>query len=657
MAGAIARLFVQLGLNKAEFDAGAKDAKASTYSLGEEMKSATSASDLLTGALQAAGLLGAAYLAKEALQAAMDLAVLGAEAARTEDAFMRVARGSGFAGSEIARAMDEATGRTVDDEALMQTATNGMLMGLKLSTQEWANLAEGARYHARLIGQDTETVFSGIVEAISRGQPRMLAALKFPGARDAINEVAEGMDGAASSMTEAERSAALLDLTMGLLSDEQAKFGTMANDMIASTDRMARAWDDAQEVLGVGLGTVVAPKLEELVHNIREAGQGIALFKAMIAGTITPAQFLTATFDQIGGEIRSLDMLFPDAASEGNRFRGTLAGIGADAVTAAIGVGTLNSQMAAAEEYEWRRQQLSGGSATTPGAADVINAYEAGLDQVPDLIGKAMRDGLKQSEGAWESFESDRTAAWDNLQSAVEAALTPTIVTAGDIAATASGSYVEKWDEAARQLEVLASQGMAGLQDYMTWTDAPVIPPEVLAGGEEALKAWAQATADDVRSLFRPDLINLPAAVQSVEDYLADQAARKQTIALVTEAYLKENPTATAADAKKAATALFGDPTEVGKLAAADLAAGVSSAMQGTSLVTTLTASWQTDLTKNSQKLSDAGGRIWAVLFGGITTAVGQQDPTLMQMLAEALAPSVAQILAKQGWYQSGTNP
>jgi len=60
-----------------------------------------------------------------------------------------------------------------------------------------------------------------------------------------------------------------------------------------------------------------------------------------------------------------------------------------------------------------------------------------------------------QAQGSYQS-EAERLAqqSFDRLRGIVESALSPTAVTAADLAATAAGTYVDKWDEYMRRIRM-----------------------------------------------------------------------------------------------------------------------------------------------------------------------------------------------------------
>ena len=89
-------------------------------------------------------------------------------------------------------------------------------------------------------------------------------------------------------------------------------------------------------------------------------------------------------------------------------------------------------------------------------------------------------------------------------------------------------------------MDAIAARGNEELKKHGDWAEALKIPPEILSGSEEALKAWAADTAAAVRDLTRPDLINGEQFVENYKQGLRDEAAKKLTIDI---AGIGENPT------------------------------------------------------------------------------------------------------------------
>jgi hypothetical protein len=178
----------------------------------------------------------------------------------------------------------------------------------------------------------------------------------------------------------------------------------------------------------------------------------------------------------------------------------------------------------ASDVYEYRRSQISNEQQISD-----LEQIKALNEEIPSIISA----GASKAEQAWDNYYSSQQQQLSDLRSAVTAALQPTQVTQLDMDLSVTGDYVDKWDENARRLDAIAQRGFAELQQHADWASVLKIPPEVLSGSEAQLRDWANKAADAVRSLERPDLINLDAAVAAVEQYMQRQAAQELSIDLV----------------------------------------------------------------------------------------------------------------------------
>ena len=179
-------------------------------------------------------------------------------------------------------------------------------------------------------------------------------------------------------------------------------------------------------------------------------------------------------------------------------------------------------------------------------------------------------EGAKQYHDALENMakqaNKDIKASADETRSGIEAAFKLDLdVTAADMLATKAGTYEDAALESARRLNAIAERGREELAKHADWASALKIPPDILAGSEEGLKAWAAKTSQDVQNLTRPDLINWDAFLSNWDQGLLDEAAKSRTMDQALEMLVKSGrvgPEAKAA-AKKKIEEMFGAGPEI----------------------------------------------------------------------------------------------
>jgi hypothetical protein len=122
---------------------------------------------------------------------------------------------------------------------------------------------------------------------------------------------------------------------------------------------------------------------------------------------------------------------------------------------------------------------------------------------------------------ASEALSAAKQAA-SEMRSLVESVFQPTEVSYQDIAAAKAGTYADKWDEYGRRMKSIAADQKS------VWRD--MVPKEILAQGQDAIKAWADQQQKAFYSGQRPGEINKDAFVQSARDMVASQQAREAMI-------------------------------------------------------------------------------------------------------------------------------
>ncbi|GAB4565366.1 MAG: hypothetical protein Kow0047_15910 [Anaerolineae bacterium] len=165
-----------------------------------------------------------------------------------------------------------------------------------------------------------------------------------------------------------------------------------------------------------------------------------------------------------------------------------------------------------------------------------MRLFQAQFMQRWDEVVQGIRDKYNQMRKAAEQGAKGFFESAGQLSSAIQSALRAGVeVAPEDMLATQAGTYQDKALEAARRLEAIAQRGFAEIEAHPDWVALLKIPPDVLSGSEEQLKAWAARTKQDVMDLARPDLINWDAFIENFRQLQEREAARELTIDIAVE--------------------------------------------------------------------------------------------------------------------------
>lgn len=556
--------------------------------LGAVGQTAGNLSGILNAAMGVAGGLGAWKLGQQAIE----LSKVGAAAERTAAAFERRLGGDATAALEKMRAASQGT---ISDMDLMAAATRAQMLGVADDADTLSGLLEVAARRGRDLGMTTADAFSDIVTGIGRLSPMILDNLGIVMDSEATYRAyAQSVGKSADALTDLEKRQALVNRVLQEATGVHGELDT-AGQWEAMAAAQANLRDETSKLINeLILETGVIEKLTEaarggasMLQNRRalaEAEQEYAanLELAVEAGVLSEQQArrlekaardlavqyvytgqstedLTAAYQEMNAElleghpeieqyITNLTKLREWTAANAQGMYGLATAT--DVVTEAAGnatgaVNELARAMSFSERMEagWE-QYLRDWAVTQLPGWDPYLIRQLSMQELQQLYsdwaGGQARQRDQQRAGDAEAERAAREHARTmeslyreqqaSLRSMAESILTPTAVTGADMfrAQTgALGGYVDKWDESARRLQDIANRGAAS-----PWWQVLEIPEEVLGQGEEAVRIWAQETADAVQRGVRPDLIDWEAFDRAAEEFQRDQAAREQTVAM-----------------------------------------------------------------------------------------------------------------------------
>jgi hypothetical protein len=220
----------------------------------------TSWSDLATGVNQALDILGKI---KNYGEKAWDFAEQGAQLRAARDSFDDYARSVGKNADEIIAKLKKASGGTINESSLIQTASKAMSLGVTMDADKMANMLEIARNKARLFGSTTQQAFEDLVTGIGRASPQILdnLGIRIPAA---FEEMTSGMSGA-------EKVAKLFELTLEEGNKQLRDMGGLASTNADQMSDLSASWSNLKGSGGELVSKVFSPVVAVLDAIIDKA--------------------------------------------------------------------------------------------------------------------------------------------------------------------------------------------------------------------------------------------------------------------------------------------------------------------------------------------------------------------------------------------------
>lgn len=540
-------LLVKLRLEDRQFKTGMKSA---TKQLGGLDKAAGQASRGLSGLTAMAGVAGFAYLGKQAAEATIELAKLGAQSMRLETAFGDLAEAGGGSADAILASIKRATGGTISNMDMMLAANTGMMLGLGANAKAWEDLSEVARHRARAMGITTTQALSDITRGLGRMSPLILDNLGIVMDQEKVyRDYAASIGVAASALDDAQKKHAMMTETIRVGQAQIEAADGIAADAADDFETLEASVDDLQESFGrIAVGPI--SKMAQSLTNLLDAAQGsveglraselatLKSEKAFYKGEMG-AKAYNRRIMELEVELYGLRLAL-DTSKSTDGWVSQWGKVEKQAEDTAAAIQDLEARITASKDAAQK-------------AADEINRLgfinlgrfvqqenlegmvaRAVAEEEAEAILKANEAAADATADAWEDSIRRQQDAWDDLKSTVKSALKGTSVTALDMFQTEQGTYVDKWDEPARRADAIAARGFAELQAHPDWADALKIPPEILGANEGVLKEWAGQFSTEYRNLERTlSQGGIEAAARSVMDSLRRQEMVEMNVGLI----------------------------------------------------------------------------------------------------------------------------
>lgn len=443
---------------------------------------------------------GVALITKEVIGTASELAALGRQSERVGASFTRLW------GDEAPGAMEKlraASHGTIADMDLMLAANKASLLGVGSGIDDLTKLMQVAQERGRAMGLSTTQAFSDIVTGIGRMSPMILDNLGIVMDAEATYAAyASSLGKSADALTDLEKKQALVNRvtaeageTAATSADAhaslaaakanlRAELGLLIDDFITETgvvDTLTKSLITMRENLQAGKLTedyaqALTDSLAEAEaqgwltkEQLRDTRQEVAALTGQMLFGTPNVENLNSSMEKLNTSLAEMAKANMSAETYAARLRNEHLKDSAAAYQAARGykaagdaASTMASQMIAASKVQFSPYgyEIYGSAQGSYEAVQSRVAYLQ-IENERRVIDRQMEAGRveqldKQREAAAKSVDIARDQ-FNEIRGIIEGALSPTAVTAADLAATAAGTYVDKWDEYMRRIRMPGS--------------------------------------------------------------------------------------------------------------------------------------------------------------------------------------------------------
>ena len=614
----------------------------------------------VSGAAKALGGFGVAIGAAQFARFSAEAVGMAASAQQIEGAFRNLTASVGISSNALLGSLERVAGGWATNAQLMQTANLALQGGTAELVQQLPRLFEVARAAAVASGQDVLYVYDTLVRGIIRGSPLLIDnANIFVKIGDAQQRYAESLGKTVEEMSAQEKQVSLLNAVMADADRIITATGVNADSAAANIKTMATATAELKTawgelLLAAGVSNAISSLATAMADLTDEVGR--ANYAALLndlndilseleaAGNNEAAGALARQIDAIRLSGQGLDVVIPrlqelraqvsgldpTKVSALSKSISDLVALAPGIASAAVAVQGLQMSLAGPISPLLQNQSSASGLTVDEWVAGMLESMQATHDAITD-----------DAEEAATTYGRTWQSTFDSIQSMAESVLRSGLqVTALDMAQTAAGTYQDKPLEAARRLADIAARGLES-----PWASFFEIPPDVMAAGSDAIKAWAQQVQGDVENLTRPDLIDWDAFVSGFEQAQQDAAARELTLDIAVGKLAQAGllDAGTKEQQRQQVAKMLG--IETPELAAAGITAGFRAAFEQDNPALALMNTF-TSTNKDNQKQYETAGQASGRAFGKQVhdAALAELDPFM-----DDLASRVLQRLPKGG--------
>jgi hypothetical protein len=469
-------------------------------SLSTMSKGASLANSALSAIVTGLGIGSFTVLAQRIASVAAELAAVGRQSERIGAAFVNLW------GEEAPEAMERlraASLGTISDMDLRLAANKAAMLGVGSGVEDLTKLMQVAQTRGRALGLTTAQAFSDIVTGIGRMSPLILDNLGIvTNAEATYAAYASSIGKTADALTDLEKKQALVNRVTADAGDVAADAAGKHEALVAARENLRAALGEGLSELEESTGAIekqaeILTELTDVTRDFFDVLQGrtaLAEYKAELreakdAGEISAARYyelsdavllysqrmalagkseaeqtaalrdLSDALEKETGGMTRADIAAADLQESlvRNMAAGLQAARGFDAAGSAASRMALQMAAAAKVQYSPYGYQIYGSAQGSYEAVQSRVEYLQ-IENERRVLERQMEGGRQeqldlQSKAAAKSVDIAQRQ-FDDIRGIVESALSPTAVTAADLAATAAGTYVDKWDEYMRRIRM-----------------------------------------------------------------------------------------------------------------------------------------------------------------------------------------------------------
>jgi hypothetical protein len=530
------------------------------------------------------GIGGGAMLVGQIARAGWQLSQMGMQV----EALERNYRNLSGEGVRSIQTLRDATRGMVSDSQLLQSANQYMAMGLASSSEEAARLIGTFSQLALVMGRDVNGAVAEGAQLLANQSLRRLDQFGISSAR-----VTQRIDELQKAHKDLSDEAAFTQAVLEEAGNVLERVGDQAATGAAGLAQMQSAWQNLQAEAGRSLdASPIIGLLGGQMNEVADVSRFVGDWSRQVTAMRDTGAITRETFTEAMTAANEMGLAYQGGALSAQEYKDALDGLmpsierfplilrdGTEAMTNhERQVRDMAARYIELEAAMWGVDGAMNAAVVAKGYAAPMDPWLAFRQQHPDIRPMDASDYEQRDREATQAvlrrMEQTQTDSASivrqqasELRSIVESVLQPTQVTAQDMADTAAGRYIDKWDEHIRRIRSAASDADSA------WKH--LIPIDVLQRGEQAVQDWAKQTEEAFYGGQMLDAVNWDTVLADIEKQWRRQQGRE---ALVNEAMRRAQAAGIGVSRSDVSMALgVSDPTASGQDANAAFIKGLTS--------------------------------------------------------------------------------